>query len=81
MSYRGRAVVCLGMLALLAGCMPLADDAASVPSMTASSAAIAPEAPSPSGVVDVATFKSRVVGAAQAVPQGRFQLVIRTGLP
>lgn len=61
--------------------MPLTDDAAPVPTVTASSAAIAPDAPVPTGIVDVSTFKSRVVGAAQGVPTGTFQLVITTGLP
>lgn len=62
--------------------MPLGPDGSPpVPTVTSSSAAIAPEAPAASSVVDVTSFKSRVVGAAQGVPTGTFQLVIRTGLP
>jgi hypothetical protein len=62
--------------------MPLGtDDSAPVPTVTSSSQAIAPEAPASKSVVDVTSFKSRVVGAAQGVPTGTFQLVIRTSLP
>lgn len=77
-----RGVACLGVLTLVAGCMPLGPDRSPpVPTVTSSSAAIAPETPASSSVVDVTSFKTRVVGAARSVPTGTLQLVIRTGLP
>lgn len=43
-------------------------------------ATIAPSAPASAAPLDVSGFKSRVVAAAQTVPTGTFNLVIKTGM-